>query len=92
MAMSGHSISFAIFLLLCGYLSHYLGSLISRSDVDLGLHLVGLVCLNQFLFGQIMNSSKVHGFLIKDNVLVCTTFEVVIEIKKLNRDSFRIPT
>ena len=81
MAMGDHSIAFPMFFLLRSYLSHHLDSLIGGGNVNLGLRSVGLVHSNQFLFAQFMNGLKAHGFLIEDNILVSSTFEVLVEIK-----------
>ena len=82
MATGDHSITFPTFFLLHSYLNHHLGSLVGSGNVDLGLRSVGLVRSNQFLFAQFMNGLKAHGFLVEDNVLVHSAFEVLVEIKQ----------
>ena len=82
MATGDHSIAFSTFFLLRSYLNHHLGSLVGGGNVDLGLHSVGLVRSNQFLFAQFTNGLGAHGFLVEDNILVHSTFEVLVEIER----------
>ena len=82
MAMGDHSIAFPTFFLLRSYLNHHLSSLVGGGNVDLGLRSVGLVRSNKFLFAQFTNGLKAHGFLVEDNVLVCSAFEVLVEIER----------
>ena len=81
MAMGNRSIAFPMFFLLRSYLNHHLGSLVGSGNIDLGLRLVGLVHSNQFLFAQFTNGLKAHGFLVEDNILVHSAFEVLVEIE-----------
>ena len=62
-------------------MGHHFRSLANGGHIDSSLLLVSLVHSNQFLFADFMDGLKVHGLLIKHNVLVCTTFKVIVEIK-----------